>query len=58
MKLVGALLGYILFVFSLFQVDLREDKPGDTLWSLGMLLGLIMMVLFILLHFVPDFFKS
>jgi hypothetical protein len=58
MKLVGALLGYILFVFSLFQVDLREDKPGDTLWSFCMLLGLIMMVLFILLHFVPDFFKS
>ncbi len=58
MILVGALLGYVLFVFSLFQVDLRVDKPGDILWSLGMLLGLIMMVLSILLHFVPDFFKT
>ncbi len=58
MKLIGALLGYILFVFSLFQVDLRKDKPGDILWSLGMLVGLVMMILFILLHFVPDFFKG
>ncbi len=58
MKLLGALLGYVLFVFSLFQVDLREDKSGDVLWSLMMLVGLVMMILFILLHFVPEFFKS
>jgi len=58
MKLVGVFLGYLLFVFSLFQVDLRQDKQGDVLWSLMMLVGLIMMILCILLHFVPDFFKS
>ena len=58
MKLIGVLFGYLLFVYSLFQVDLRKDKPGDVLWSLMMLVGLVMMILFVLLNFVPNFFKG
>lgn len=56
--LIMGLAGYLVSVYSLFRLDTRSAKPGDWMWTVGMAIGIVAMILSVLLWTVPEFFSS